>query len=444
MRKKIQFIWMISAVFFSRHIRFIFIGMGLGFFIALLFIQSYPVYNRWAQNKAQKIAIVGRFHERNLPIFIQNQISFGLTSILPSGDATPSLAIRWEIDPSEKIYTFYLNPNMYWHDGKKFISKDLNLKLSDAKFEILNNNSFKITLNEPFSPLPTNLALPISKPNFNGLGIYKLGNVSYQADYISELTLKPAAPELPSITYKFYSSQDDAILAYKLGEINTIKNISDPQDLINWKNTKVTEITNYDNFIGLFFNLKDSYFKEKEVRQALTYSVPNFDKYIKTYTPISPLSWAYSAKVRLYRYDPETAKKILAKSKVSSSSSEITITTFSSFIKLAQSIADAWNKIGVNTKVRIVNSIPGEYQVLLLSQTIPPDPDQYPYWQSTQSLSNLTHYSNLKIDKLLEDGRKTIDREKRMKIYADFQRYLVDDAPVIFLYYPKVYTVERK
>jgi len=184
--------------------------------------------------------------------------------------------------------------------------------------------------------------------------------------------------------------------------------------------------------------------KEKEVRQALTYAIPPFPKYTKAYTPISPLSWAYSAKVRLYRYDPDVATKILSKNPIASASAEITVTTFAPFVKLAQSVVDAWSRVGVRAKVKVENTLPPDYQVLIAAQPIPPDPDQYQFWQSTQSVTNLTHYSNLKIDKLLEVGRKTIDREKRIKIYADFQRYLVDDAPVIFLYYPKVYTVERK
>ena len=90
------------------------------------------------------------------------------------------------------------------------------------------------------------------------------------------------------------------------------------------------------------------------------------------------------------------------------------------------------------------STIPSDYQVLLRSLPIPYDPDQYIYWQSTQENTNISNYSSAKIDKLLEDGRKTLDKEQRQKIYADFQFYLVDDVPAIFLYYPKIYTIKRK
>ncbi len=192
------------------------------------------------------------------------------------------------------------------------------------------------------------------------------------------------------------------------------------------------------------YSLKNSFFKEKEVRQALNYAIVPFEGLEKVYSPISPLSWAYTKKIRLYKYDPDAAKKILGKSQIGSSSSEITISTYASLLDSAQKISDAWKSVGVNSKIKVESATPSDYEVMVMTFTIPPDPDQYQFWQSTQEGTNFTHFSNLKVDKLLEDGRKTLDKEKREKIYADFQRYLVDDSPAIFLYHPKVYIVERK
>ncbi|MCG2691827.1 hypothetical protein L6272_03300, partial [Microgenomates group bacterium] len=94
-------------------------------------------------------------------------------------------------------------------------------------------------------------------------------------------------------------------------------------------------------------------------------------------------------------------------------------------------------------KVKIVNSIDPDFQALLVAQEIPLDPDQHALWHSTQD-TNITHYSDLKIDKLLEDGRKISDQAKRKEIYQDFQRFLLEDSPAIFLSYPTTYTISRK
>ena len=70
------------------------------------------------------------------------------------------------------------------------------------------------------------------------------------------------------------------------------------------------------------------------------------------------------------------------------------------------------------------------------------DPDQYVLWHSEQN-SNISGYKNLRIDKLLEDGRKTADINERKKIYSDFQKYILDDPPASFLYLPYTYEISR-
>ena len=446
MGKRIEFLFLFLATFIERHKRHIGLGTIIGFFVTLFILQIYPLYNQIFGVKEERIGLIGQYTENTIPLIIKNQISLGLTSLTQSGEASPSLALSWNMEPDGLKYTFHLKPNYYWHDQTKFTSKDINYKLKNVTFTPLDENTITVTLKEDnqFSPLPVILSQPLFKNNLVGLGNYKVSRIKYNGDYISELTLHPLKSTLAPIKYRFYPNKDEAILAFKLGEINIIENLSDASEFKNWQNLKITEVNMFDRFVGIFLNLRDQNFKEKEIRQGVNYAVPRFDKFEKAYTPISPLSWAYSSKIRLYRYDPDIAKKILSKSPMSSSSSELTISTYSSLVDIAQTVADAWNKIGIKTKIKVEASIPADYEVFILTLAIPSDPDQYQYWQSTQDITNISHYSNLKIDKLLEDGRKTSDQEKRKKIYADFQRYLVDDSPVIFLYHPKQYIVERK
>ena len=139
-----------------------------------------------------------------------------------------------------------------------------------------------------------------------------------------------------------------------------------------------------------------------------------------------------------------TAKKLFENPKEGSASARLTISTFSPYLTDAQAIASSWTTFGIPTDVRVVNSVPDNYQVLLSAQDVPPDPDQYPLWHSTQTETNITNYANVKIDKLLEDGRQEMDTIKRKSIYADFQRYLTEDVPAVFLYYAKSYTIVRR
>ena len=444
MAKQLQFVVLFLQTFIDRHKKYFPWSILIGFFLTLLIMQIYPLYISMVGKKHDKIGVVGRFDERNLPLFIQNQISLGLTMLASDGEATASLAKSWEVDEKGTTYTFHLLPDINWHDGKKFTARDINYRMQGVTFEPVNETTLKVTLKEVFAPLPVFMSRPISKPNLNGLGIYKVIRLLKNGETISEMTLKPQDTKYPTLTYKFYPNLDDALLAFKMGEINILKEINNLRDIKTWKNVNIKEITRFDRFTGIFFNLNNVLFKEKEVRQALAYALPKIDDYEKAYSPISPLSWAYSKKIRLYNTDLETATKMLSKSPLASASAEIVLSTYANLVQEAQTVADNWKKAGLNVKVKVENTIPADYQIFLLTQMIPPDPDQYSYWQSTQEGINITSYSNPKIDKLLEDGRKTLDKEARIKIYADFQRYLVDDSPVIFLYFPKVYQVERK
>jgi peptide/nickel transport system substrate-binding protein len=445
MHKNIQFVFLVIHTFVKRHNKQIILGFLSGFLATLILLQtSSYIYTLFFTQENYRIGIVGLSSENNLPLYIQNQISIGLTAIKKDGEAVPAAAVNWDIDKNGTVYTFHLNKNLLFHDGTKFTSHDISFNLKGATISTPDNYTYKIELKDPYAPLPVILSKPIIKSNFIGLGNYKIVNTVYFGDSISEIHIQPITKGSPSYTYKIYNNNDEAIHGFKMGEIGILYQITDIGDLKNWKNVIITEIPLYDRFVGLFYNLRNSLLKEKEIRQALAYAIPKFDGMEPALTPLSPLSWAYSNKVRLYRYDQEIAQKILSKSPLASNSSEITINTFSSLLPVAQQIVDAWGKIGIKTKTKVMTTIPPDYEVLLISQSIPPDPDQYHLWQSNQDITNVTHYNNLKIDKLLEDGRLTTDVEKRKKIYADFQRYLVDDAPVNLLFYPKVYKVERK
>lgn len=444
MRKGIQYTAFYLQTFLTRHIKELLLSALSGFLISLIIIQTYPLFWKFVGQRSQIIGVIGRFSEDNLPLDIKNQISFGLTSLSSSGEPIPAAAGSWEIEKEGIDYIFHLNPKLIWHDGKNLQASDINIKLKGATLQVIDQNTFKISLTEIYAPLPVLLSAPIFKSELIGLGQYRVLRLKKTEGKIDEMTLAPLDKKQPSIIYKFYINHANAALAFKLGEINKLIGLDEETTFQNWRNVNIIPNTEYDKLVAILFNLKDEHFKDKEIRQAFAYAIPEFADVEKAVSPIAPNSWAYSRKIRLYNYDQDISRKIFSKSALATESAQLTLYTFSHLLKRAQILIDAWQKVGVNVKIKVINSIPADYQILLVPLTIPSDPDQYLYWQSTQDATNLTHYSSAKIDKLLEDGRKKIDLKLRKKIYADFQLYLIDDAPAIFLYYPKVYTVERK
>ena len=235
-----------------------------------------------------------------------------------------------------------------------------------------------------------------------------------------------------------------------MAEVSRITNLPD----INFKNTtfnsyknaKVEKRINYDKLVTLFFNTKDSTLSSKALREGLWYTMPdNFLQGERNPSPLSSYSYANQEGLNTYREDLEHAKLLIDKSETATTSGKITLTidTLSKYQETAKTISDIWKKLNIDTKIRVVNEVPSSFQIFLGEFNLSTDPDQYALWHSS-AINNITHYDNKRIDKLLEDGRKELNIEKRKIIYSDFQKYIFADPPASFLFFPYYYEVSLK
>lgn len=418
----------------------------LGFLLGLFGMIAFRQFALRAANQltapSVHIGLVGDVTPASLPLSIQSFISRGLTTVGVDGGPNPDLATKWEATDSGRTYVFTIGEHARWHDGKPVQAKDINYNIRDVTFIVDSPYTIRATLKEPFAPFLTLLSKPILQTGLKGFGPYRVGSVRLKGDLIQTIRLDAVErPSLPAREYRFYRTESAAIAAFQLGDIDILEDLSSPESFVHWKNASVSARPRYDRVVALYFDTRGSVLAEKSFRQALGYGIPDLG-FERAYSPIAKTSWGYTDAIKKYDYNGNQVKKLLTNSKVASQSASLTISTFSQYVDVAQKIATSWTNLGVPTKVQVVNQVE-PFQVFLSAQAIPPDPDQYPLWHSTQTTTNITGYVNVKIDKLLEDGRREEDIDKRKKIYVDFAKRLVEDAPAIFLYYPSVYTVSR-
>jgi peptide/nickel transport system substrate-binding protein len=235
-----------------------------------------------------------------------------------------------------------------------------------------------------------------------------------------------------------------------LGDVNEIIGARSAdfngKSLTNFKQVEIAKDINYSQLVTIFYNTQDKDLSDKRLREALAYAIPDTFSYgQRNDGPFSPNSWVGENGLTTYSQDFEHAKLLLGESSNSSQSAVLTLElkALPEYAKLAQQIKSQWAQIGIKTNIKIVDSFPSTFQVFLGEFNVSNDPDQYTLWHSSQP-NNITHYVNLRIDKLLEDGRQTVDISERQKIYSDFQKYLLDDPPATFLYFPFEYTATRK
>ncbi|MBI4035113.1 MAG: hypothetical protein HY381_01830 [Candidatus Chisholmbacteria bacterium] len=442
--------WLVIG-FVRKHAIIILLSLPLGFAAYFSYLKLQPLLPQ--PQPYLRIGRVGRFNLQSLPLDIQNKLSSGLTSITPSGEATPSLALNWEVSDDNKTYTFHLT-NRFWHNGEPLKSPHLTYSIKDVDTSYPDDTTIEFHLKEPYAPFPIVVSQPVFRPSpklrlrlfsppLLGTGDYRLTKVTYQGQYLTSIVLQ-SSPD--KIRYTFYPTEEAAILGFKLGEVDTLVDITDPQDLKHWPRLNITPVFHPDRFTAVFFNTQDPILADKNIRQALTYAIPNKPAdQTRALSSFNSQSWAYNPQVKPYLTNPDTARQLLQKSQEETQSDTLPILdllTTLTYLPLAEAIKTSWENLGVTTRVHVITHPPQDFQALLIAHQIPPDPDQYTLWHSSQ-LTNLSRFQSPKLDKLLEDGRQTLDPDQRKQIYQDFQRFLVEDSPAAFLFYQTTYTISR-
>ena len=176
--------------------------------------------------------------------------------------------------------------------------------------------------------------------------------------------------------------------------------------------------------------------------------------------PYKPGTWFSNDRVPRFEYDPAKARALLAEAGWLPDASgilhkdgkpfEFTILTNQGNdlrVRTGEIIQRRLAEVGLRVKLRTVEWAAfikefidkGRFEAVLLGWTVGQDPDIYDIWHSSKTKPgelNFIHYNNPEVDRLLEEGRHTFDREKRKQAYFRFQEIIAEDQPYTFLYVP--------
>ncbi|OIQ89565.1 oligopeptide-binding protein AppA precursor [mine drainage metagenome] len=223
------------------------------------------------------------------------------------------------------------------------------------------------------------------------------------------------------------------------------------------------ELGNSYTYLG--FNLKRKPFDDVRVRQAINYAI-NKQEIIDgvllglgepVASPYKPGTRWSNPNLKPYPYDPARAKALLKAAGYEDHdgdgildkdgkplSFEILTNQNKERELTGVLIQRRLKEVGIETNIRVLEWAsflgrfikPKEFDAVVLGWSLSLDPDQYSIWHSSQQgpgQFNFISYSNPRVDKLLEAGRLELNPEKRMKIYHEFSKILLEDSPIVYL-----------
>lgn len=224
------------------------------------------------------------------------------------------------------------------------------------------------------------------------------------------------------------------------------------------------ELGNSYTYLG--FNLKRKPFSDIRVRQAINYAI-NKQELIDgvllglgepVASPYKPGTRWTNPDLSPYPYDPQKALALLKEAGYEDHDGDGILDKDGkplSFEMLTNQnkqremsavlIQRRLKEIGIDANIRVLEWASfigrfiktGEFDAVVLGWSLSLDPDQYSIWHSSQQQPgqfNFIGYNNPQVDRLLEQGRMELDIEKRMKIYHEFARILLEDSPIVYLY----------
>lgn len=416
---------------------------------------------------------------------------------LPKKDIAESI----NVSEDHLLYNIKIKKGIKFHDGTELKAEDvvftINSILDDKtntelkgefdaikSIEAANDYEVKVSLKYDFPGLLDKLTIGIvPKHAFEGKDVNTaefnqnpIGTGPYRFekwDKGQSLTLTAfndyysKKPEIEKVIFKFIPDGNQRALQLSSGEVDmAFLEPSQVEKIEKSGKNKIYKVDSAD-YRCMMYNMKKDIWKDVRVRQAFNYSVDRksiVDGVLHSYgyEAFSPLqaNRFKNQDVEKYSYNLDRANNLLEEAGWIKGSDGIrakdgkklafTITapvTDEVRVSLANYLASQFTKLGAEVKVDAL-----DWNVIKIDETdsfvlgfgSPFDADDHTYrlFHSSQTAEggsgwNYGSYSNPKVDKLLEEGRRVKDENKRSEIYKALQRELGENPPYNFIVYLK-------
>lgn len=291
-------------------------------------------------------------------------------------------------------------------------------------------------------------------------------------------------PYLDAISISFLIDKQSAFLLFIQGKLDFMSGIDasykdemltkDGKLKIKYANKINLHTQPYLNteYLGIMVDTSlkiynNSPLKYIEVRQAINYGLDKIKmmKYLRNnigepglggIIPKGFSSYSDSSKIGYY-FDPDKARLLLNKIGYNTTNPvNLTLTTTPDYLDLCKYIQHQLNEIGFDINIEVLPSatlreMKAQAKLIFFRASWIADyTDEENYLSLFYSKNfspngpNYTHYSNKKFDQLYEYSIREIDVQKRHKLYCEMDKMIMEEAPVVILYYDQVLRFTQK
>lgn len=366
------------------------------------------------------------------------------------------------------------------------------------RVEVIDDYTVRFVLNSPFSALPYYLAsfagiLPahVLRPAENPLTVAEFNKGSpvttgpYRvAEFVpgSFVRLVPnelywgQEPKLAGIVFRIIPDANTQVAQLMAGQLDVVTRLS-PAMLSGVEGHPNIDILRQSQnlFFWIALNQDDERFTDVRVRQALLMALDReamiaaiLRGYGRVATgPIAPLLAAiYTDDVRQYPYNPEGARALLAEAGWTAGPDgimqrdgqrlviDMPTGQFGDLVPASLLVQQYWEDIGVQANIRVMEwnayiqevVVRRQYEGTLAWWSMPPTPDVSPYFacEAIRVGNNIPNYCNPELDEIMAAGRRALTEEEQIEVYAEMQRYMAEELPYLFLWYPDIITAKSK
>lgn len=422
-------------------------------------------------------------------IAMSHHIFEALVAVNPDGKLVPCLATDWSAT-SPTTWVFHLRKDVTFSDGKPLTAADVVYSLERpativnspgpftsatkhiVKMEAVDDHTVKLTTSEPYGPLALDLSdivivnkadtEGLSTEDFNagkgviGTGPYKL--VSYQKDESVQLTRNDHywgdKPEWDNVTFRFLPSNAPRLSALLSGNVDMIESVP-PADLARLKKNDNISIAQHTTWRTLFWQLDQfrdqspditdvngkpldkNPLKDVRVRKAISMAINRKALTERALEGLgvpasninAPGIFGYNDDLKVEKYDPEGAKKLLAEAGYPNGFGITLHGPAGRYIndeQIAQTVAQFLNRVGIKAKVvtqpvsvYFGKARANDYSMALLGwgslaadftlRSIVGTPNAETGWGSW----NWGKYSNSEVDNLVEKALSSVNPAER-------------------------------